>query len=86
MTNNEAIKYLMEAQRHIDLKMGGYTQDVYDAIDVAIVKLCESLEDTLYEAILKFLKDYTIVDLLGVLKDAIEKYENERRRNNGSIS
>lgn len=39
MTNKEAIEYLKEAQSHIDLEMGGYTQEMYDAIDMAIGKL-----------------------------------------------
>jgi hypothetical protein len=39
MTNEEAIKYLKEVQSHIDLEMGGYTQETYDAIDMAIGKL-----------------------------------------------
>lgn len=75
MTNKEAINYLKEAQSHIDLEMGGYTQETYDAIDMAIGKLQangEQVKDNFYEAILEFLKDHTIVELLEVLKDVIE--------------
>lgn len=39
MTNKEAIEYLKEVQSHIDLENGGYTQEMYDAIDMAIGKL-----------------------------------------------
>jgi hypothetical protein len=41
MNNKEAIKYLKEAQSHIDLENGGNTQKMYDAIDMAI----KALED-----------------------------------------
>ena len=49
MTNKEAIEYLKEAQSHIDLEMGGYTQEMYDAIDLAI----EILEEKEFERELK---------------------------------
>ena len=78
MTNKEAINYLKEAQSHIDLEMGGYTQEMYDAIDMAIGKLqasCEQVKNNLCEAMIEFLKDYTIVELLEVLKDIIEEYK-----------
>lgn len=39
MDSKEAIEYLKEAQSHIDLEMGGNTQKMYDAIDMAIGKL-----------------------------------------------
>jgi len=75
MTNKEAIEYLKEAQSHIDLEMGGNTQNVYDAIDMAIGKLQandEQVTNNLYEAMKEFLKNHTIVELLEVLKDVIQ--------------
>ena len=36
MTNRETIKWLKEAQSHIDLEMGGNTQEMYDALELAI--------------------------------------------------
>lgn len=50
MTNKEAIEYLKEAQSHIDLEMGGDTQKVYDAIDMAIGKLQANDEQVNKEA------------------------------------
>lgn len=41
MNNKEAIEYLKEVQSHIDLENGGYTQEMYDAIDMAIKALEE---------------------------------------------
>lgn len=41
MTNEEAIEYLKEVQSHIDLEAGGYTQECYEAIDMAIEVLEE---------------------------------------------
>ena len=53
MTNKEAIEYLKEAQSHIDIEMGGNTQKMYDAIDMAIkaldmVEQLENMRDNLY--------------------------------------
>jgi hypothetical protein len=39
MNNEEVIEYLKEAQSHIDLEMGGNTQEMYDALELAIGKL-----------------------------------------------
>jgi Zn finger protein HypA/HybF involved in hydrogenase expression len=41
MKNTEAIKWLKEAQSHIDLEMGGNTQEMYDALELAIKALEE---------------------------------------------
>jgi hypothetical protein len=55
--------------------MGGNTQKVHDAIDMAIGKLQandEQVTYNLYEAMKEFLKNHTIVELLEVLKDVIQ--------------
>ena len=39
MNIKEAIKWLKEVQSHIDLEMGGNTQEMYDALELAIGKL-----------------------------------------------
>lgn len=75
MKNTEAIKWLKEVQSHIDLEMGGNTQEMYDALELAIGKLQANDEQVIYEEILKFLKDHTIVELLEIIKDVVEEQE-----------
>lgn len=63
-------------QSHIDLEAGGYTQECYEALELAIGKLQANDEQVtdIYTEILKFLTDHhTIVELLEILKDVIEE-------------
>jgi len=51
--NENAIEYLKEAQSHIDLENGSNTQEMYNAIDMAIkalemVEQLENMRDNLY--------------------------------------
>ena len=93
MTTKEAIKYLKEAQSHIDLENGGNTQKMYDAIDMAIkaLKMVEQLENMrdnlyrLYEAE-NGNDDYSYgrMQALGTvhsdLEELLEEFDGEGRK------
>lgn len=51
MSNEKTILYLREAQSHIDLEAGGYVQEMYDSINLAIDMFdsWDMLEETITE-------------------------------------